>query len=90
MQGFDRRGTATIEGGAVHQAVLLDELEVLGARDEAVGATVHHAFADATVAVAEAARPRRLGDDPDLAAVVLDRHTPGAIVAAHDTGLAQQ
>jgi hypothetical protein len=90
VQRFDRRRTATIERGPVHQAVLLDELEIFGTCDQAVGAAIHQALAHAAVGVAEAARPWWLGDDPDLAPMVLDRDPPGPIVAAHDARLAKQ
>src|SRR6266481_7156751 len=90
VQRFERRRTAAIEGRAAHQAVLLDQLQVLGARDEPFGAAIDHPLGDAAVAVAEASRARRLGDDPDLTPVVLLRHPPGAIVPAYDAGFAEQ
>ena len=90
VQRFEGRRPAAIEGGAAHQAILLDELEVLGTRHQSLRAAIHQALGDAAVAVAEATRARRLGDDPDLAAVMLGRDPPRAVVAADDAGFAQE
>src|SRR6266481_2254853 len=81
VQRFERRRTAAIEGRAAHQAVLLDELQVLGTCDEPFGAAIHHPLGDAAVAVAEASRPRRLGDDPAIAPAVRRRRARTAVAS---------
>jgi hypothetical protein len=77
-------------GVGVDEAILGHQLQVLGARDQAVEAAVYEALGHLTSGVPEAALAGRLGDDPDLRPVVLGGDTPGAVVTGADAGLAEE